>query len=100
MKKEKIELSLRKIEGRLSRLLSPEFGYCYRCERTWNTCDGHSTLFTENSGCFPLCEQCWGELNPKERLPYYRLLFNEWVKQGEKDMSLWVKIEKSVLDGK
>ena len=58
--------------------------------------EGHGTLYTESSGCFPLCEKCWEKLTPKQRLPYYRKLWNQWGS----DNDTWKDIEKAVAEGK
>ena len=44
---------------------------CGRCGDTWNWKEGHHTLFSDGSGCFPLCEECWQLLSIEERLPFY-----------------------------
>ena len=56
-------------------------GCCYRCRVTWKWVDGHNTNYSNGSGCFPLCEECWSELTPKDRLPFYDALVNEWIRQ-------------------
>jgi hypothetical protein len=107
-------------------------GCCYRCGRPWKTyaskylgyingrhtsrqlkrkawwgifgVEPHSTSYTESTGCFPLCEGCWSSLNPRERVPFYGQLVDEWIRQSpegivkyERDRDL---IFKAVLDGK
>jgi hypothetical protein len=57
------------------------------------------------SSCFPLCEQCWQELTPGQRLPYYRALVDSWMSDGRPNHNgipwdeLWTTIEKNVLAG-
>ncbi len=89
----------------LERLLSPGLGWCYRCLRPWKVnarkkigkrsyqqlgrlrwwgligVESHSTRYSESAACFPLCEGCWSKLTPKERLPYYDMLVEEWIRQ-------------------
>ncbi len=80
--------------GEVDRIAHPTTGYCLRCGRTWRCLGikGHTTPFCLvdaggictaplheeglrfHAGCFPLCEDCWSELTPEARLPYYRLL--------------------------
>jgi hypothetical protein len=76
------KLALRKIVGNLARPNYPGYSHCYRCGRPWPICTHHITPIDANSGCFPLCEDCWVELTPKERLPFYYQLIAEWESQG------------------
>jgi hypothetical protein len=46
---------------------------------------------------FPLCEECWGELSPIERLPYYEQIIKKWGNVSEEDKIL---IREAVLLGK
>jgi hypothetical protein len=101
--------------GGWSRLLAPGYGWCGRCGTPWRFVRGHDTWYgpgdeaVEWSGalgpgrrwtatsraCFPLCERCWAELEPYERLPYYvHLVFEVW-----EDASAWPQIRAAVLDG-
>lgn len=57
------------------------YGGCYRCGDTWDWTKSHDTPYTAASACFPLCERCWAALTPTERLPFYDLLVNEWIRQ-------------------
>lgn len=62
---------------------------------------GHSTPYNVASGCFPLCEACWSELSPDERLPYYRQLWQRWLRDGvDKGVEEWRNIEASVMAGR
>lgn len=78
---DKVESSL--LYSRLavaSRLQSafPGTGVCERCRLPWDIVRGHSTMYERGSGCFPLCEDCWSELSPRTRLPYYMSLVDQW----------------------
>lgn len=54
-------------------------GSCGRCGTPWPVANYHNTKFCEHGGCFPLCEDCWQELEtPEARLPYYRELMKWW----------------------
>lgn len=44
---------------------------------------------------FPLCEGCWSKLTPKQRLPFYRELWDKYDRTGED----WARLEKNVLAG-
>lgn len=71
-------IELRRLWGKHIAAASPGWGHCYRCLRTWNACKNHVTQYSELSGCFPLCEPCWKELTPAERLPFYLELIQSW----------------------
>jgi len=54
------------------------YGGCYRCNASWAVVEEHSTWYTEDRACFPLCETCWGALTIEERMPYYEQLITHW----------------------
>lgn len=51
---------------------------------------------------FPLCEQCWNELTPETRIPYYRQLYDHWASDDEvkEDLEPFETIEQAVREGK
>jgi hypothetical protein len=66
--------------GRISWLISaPNLSWCYRCHTTWAYVVPHETRYSVSSACFPLCEKCWADLTPEQRLPYYEALISEWM---------------------
>ena len=73
-------LLLRKIAGFFAWLVSPMYSWCGRCGMPWSVTKHHETRVTEVSGIFPLCEICWKDLTPQDRLPYYRNLYESWRK--------------------
>ena len=79
-----MNIKVRRFVGALSRVFCLGWGWCYCCNRTWNICESHSTKMNMGEGCFPLCEDCWKELTPETRLPYYRMLFDAWVSNGDR----------------
>ena len=101
---------------------NPTMSFCQRCGLTWADVEPHDTYYhTENYnyppstqesdqpkissctyGIFPLCEYCWSELTPEERLPYYRRVWELWHKYDpiKNDEEQWRQIEKAVLEGK
>lgn len=93
-------LWLRTTLGYIFKVLTPGYSCCHRCERPWSIAEHHSTRYTENRGCFPLCELCWQELEPKDRLPYYRELYNEWQHWSIEEDETWKNIKEAVLAGK
>jgi hypothetical protein len=83
------------------------FGSCYRCHDTWNHTKEHCTYFNGGRGCFPLCERCWGALQPYERLPYYKQLHQRWLDQlpGNQQrrselINEWPLIRRAVMKGR
>lgn len=64
--------------GSISRTMTPGYGWCYACGTTWAFVQSHSTTYKQGHGCFPLCEKCWAERTPQERLPFYEILLARW----------------------
>ena len=64
-------------------------GGCARCERAWGRNVMHCTPLDPGRSVFVLCEECWCELSPLERLPYYQALWVEWVASGATDHSAY-----------
>jgi hypothetical protein len=83
---------------------APGYSECGRCRTAWAFVDGHLTQYSDGSGCFPLCEGCWEDLTPEERLPFYRTLHQQWAwgaaKNGYTLPDDWGAIEQAVLAGK
>jgi len=86
--------------GKITKFLTPGYSWCKRCFTTWYFVNGHSTSYSETSGCFPLCEECWAECSIEERLPFYRELFEEWRGFCPEPDNKWEMIKKAVLEGK
>lgn len=97
--------------GRISQLINPYTGSCGRCHTTWTFVCEHDTPYSDDSGCFPLCEKCWAELTPEQRLPYYRRLWESWPDTHRKTApdgteipplptEIWWQIQRAVLAGK
>lgn len=93
-------LWFRQVRGKILQFLAPHYSYCFRCYSPWKFTKEHSTMFTEDDGCFPLCEKCWSQLTPQERLPYYCQLWDSWRKFGYRDPNEWDLIKKAVLEDK
>ena len=93
--------------GKVTQFLTPGYGSCGKCETTWAFVEGHSTIYLNGSGCFPLCELCWSELLIEDRLPFYRSLVEHWISSGEVGwyqndvhfFDIWKAIEAAVLRG-
>ena len=96
-----MNLSEKKLLGKITQFIDPGHGFCGRCGITWSFVKGHTTNYDKGAGCFPLCESCWQELEPIDRVSYYEELIELWISQGS-DVSneKRSKIIKAVLDGK
>ena len=114
MKKEGKMINIKLIQRRLLALIESPFaigyGHCGRCKRKWKFVHGHVTDYQIGSGCFPLCENCWEELSPEQRVPYYIKLVELWMKYDD-DIhygmtgrmtreELLIHMESAVMDGK
>lgn len=99
-------LWLRRAVGMCSKVLAPSCSTCMRCWVPWcfthehtthygrcapmavHTVDGlHKFVNCGQSGCFALCEHCWGQLNTHQRLTYYYDLWVYWVRSSPS--ALW-----------
>ena len=74
-----MNLKLRRAVGFVTSRLFPSYSTCYHCGRPWKIVEPHDTNFRAGHGCFPLCQECWGELSIEQRLPYYEALVNHWI---------------------
>ena len=83
--------------GKMSKLFTPNLSSCGKCKTTWGFVEPHNTQYSRCYGMFPLCEECWSELTPQERLPYYEQLIKRWGNVSEEDKTL---IREAVLAGK
>lgn len=103
-------LFLRKFAGFFARLVFPMYSACGRCGMPWRVTMRHSTRVNEGGGMFPLCESCWKELTPQERIPYYKQLYDSWLKTYPLTLPdgtpvsgpnmTWEEVEAAVLAGR
>ncbi len=68
---------------RIKNWLGAVYGGCHRCRDRWNWKEPQYVDYYEyedggTSGMFPLCKECYNQLTPKERYPYYRRLYFSW----------------------
>jgi len=103
--KEPLQRRMIKAARIMTQIRGRGYGRCVRCHLPWNYCTGHRTQYEERCGCSPLCKDCWNELNPEERLPYYRALVDRWSWANKRDSIIddseryWPMIKKAVLAG-
>lgn len=84
----------------IEQILAPSYSTCGKCKRPWKYIQSHCTNYTKSRGMFPLCENCWTELEtPLRRMPYYRKLWLSWHQWGHKVEAKWENIETAVLKG-
>lgn len=89
--------------GKISNLLAPGYSHCRRCQTNWRFVTPHDTDWGWK-GCIALCEKCWRELTPEQRLPYYRSLIEWWHERWPdlRELSFneeWALVEEAVLNG-
>jgi len=99
-KRDKTSLEYRRKRGRRLAWASPGYSTCGRCGTPWNHTQRHSTEYSETEGCFPLCEACWSELTPEQRLPYYVKMIFGWEQYGPVEQEKVAAIREAVLAGK
>ena len=84
--------------------MEAQLGTCLHCHRVWSAVEPHETPYefaghSPMKSCFPLCEECWQELTPETRLPYYRQLFESWEQFGPQQAETWLLIDEAVRRG-
>jgi len=74
------------------------YGGCNHCGGTWNWKRAyHSISYTKTSGYSGLCDECWAELSPEERILY----FKKWLKRWKIDEVVdWKLVRKTAGMGK
>jgi hypothetical protein len=90
---------MRNLPRWFARLLTPfailsGYSGCSKCRISWAYIEPHITEHEDGSGIgsFALCELCWSQLTPQERVSYYRHVHGECEE--------WPLIEQQVLAGK
>ena len=95
-------LRWRRFVAPIVRFFSPGYSWCKRCGLPWSVVTGHSTDYTESRACAPLCNFCWKELEPVDRLPFYEILIADWKANGPcngYDEKIFNSIRKAVIAG-
>lgn len=98
-------LGVRRAIGNYLSWANPNYSYCRRCHVIWSSAKPHATNFRRGGGCFSLCEWCWEQLTPEQRLPYYEIIILNWESMAYKPISEeekedYTAIRKAVLAGK
>lgn len=83
--------------GTVQRRNHPGQSTCMRCQLPWALCDSHSVKMSERKSCFAICEDCWQELAPEERLIYYEALFHEWAMMSSEAWDDWQAVKDNIL---
>ncbi|GAH45424.1 unnamed protein product [marine sediment metagenome] len=91
----KLEEELEAVKKRLDKnekdltLIGRSKGYsgCGRCGGTWNWKEGETIYYSEGRGMFPLCKECFEELDEEEILSYCKKLMKCWIGMGSSDIS-------------
>lgn len=96
-----MNLRIGRVSPTLASLLGPGYSRCRRCKTPWNWVHYHVTDYSPGHGCLPLCEKCWIELTPEQRLPFYRNLIESW-RFDDDELTLdetWNSVKAAVLSG-
>lgn len=107
-----MKLLLRRILGIFERLIWKRW-YCRRCYRPKRPgVEFHCTkLFPDDAaalevgGCYPMCEACWQECTPEQRVPFYRKQTDFHISQNaqpdlEEYERIWQAKLRAVLAGR
>lgn len=84
-------LDQRKALAATERPRAASYSWCLRCGRPWCFAGYHTTWEPGVVGSFPLCEECWGELAPAARLPFYRELWWSWLWLVVTEWRCWLR---------
>jgi|GEM_PF-3736875 len=87
----------RRIWGWVSRRLAPGYSRCRRCGVSWRFTESHTTMYDNSNGILALCERCWWETDPEERLAAYKAVWIEWYERGYPAGIPWEVIRAAVL---
>lgn len=94
-----MKLFLKRLIGLYSIIAYLGYGGCMRCWRRWKIASPHQTMYSDSAGCFPLCGDCWRELTPETRLPFYRKLYRQWASDLTGGLPTFQDIKDAVMRG-
>lgn len=100
-------LLIRQMIGIITNPHYPNISVCGHCGCNWEIVGAHNTPYGEKeNACFSLCEGCWQDLTPEQRLPHYRNLYKLWQSLSKKEHmngtpweQVWREMETAVLAG-
>jgi hypothetical protein len=78
----------KQIGADISHLRHPNSSVCGLCKYAWPDLKEHFVLISDGWSIFALCEKCWNNLTPKERLPYYVKLYRSWNEKEDREQLL------------
>ena len=61
---------------------STGYSGCSHCGDTWNWKKEHTIMYSEGSGMFPLCQDCFDTLSIEKVIDYCLDLNSKWIKGG------------------
>jgi hypothetical protein len=60
------------------------YSNCGCCKRAWPLVrKHHCNDYSRGRAMFPLCEACWKDLTPEQRMPYYMKLIDSWEESSD-----------------
>lgn len=73
------------------------FSCCAHCGMPWKYVEGKPIPFSDSSGMFPLCEQCFDELSPQRIDMYIDQLINTWLDDHRRLRLEWQMLQPADL---
>ena len=64
------------------RLLSPGYGYCFKCGLPWNHCKSKDVYLSESEGAYATCDVCWNNSTLEELKSYYTESYRQYWLDG------------------
>lgn len=55
----------------------PEYSFCKKCGKPWNTVKSKSVLYNKNIGTFATCVDCWNNSTLEELKGYFAVVYHE-----------------------
>ena len=84
-----VPLFWRRVLGHHERREHFNESFCLRCLRPWSRVEARRVAykFDGSRAMFALCKECWAQLTPGDRLPYYLELAQAWMRESYADES-------------
>jgi hypothetical protein len=92
--------------GRIGQLFAWGYSRCLRCYTPWKFVQAHETVVVADYDplgmrqfdVYVLCQKCWTEAGPDQRLAYYRLAWENRICLGINDRLAWPDVQSAVLN--